>query len=226
MSYDNNDQQQDYDMTGLNALRETSGGGAGEWLDFKQGRGDTHVVRIVNILGVRAKAGYKGAIKKVLEMDLELFESNGQVFNPPKMVRTNPTAHWCKPITACIDTIAKEGGWDGNERTYAQYAANAYGRILRMTRNDNEASKVGRIDCENIGSANDYQNTSEDQPFDTKENESIDSHVINIRGASTLEELKIIFTEAYRSTRDAELIAQYTWEKDQMKIALDNGLAF
>jgi len=172
--------EENYDSTGYGSLDDVKApeGAGGHWLDFKQGRGDSAVVVLQDVIGVQQKQFRNSEPYQVLVMDIDVYERNGeaptdrdgQPLEPGTKFRTNPKSPWCLDIKAAINELAKRSGWDGSPDTFARHAPAHRNFLMRWTRNDN-AFRQGHIDVEILGAAPDTstntqpdQKTSEEKP--------------------------------------------------------------
>lgn len=214
-AYDQNEVQ--YESTGWGAMSDTKTS-SGEWLDFKQGRGDTHVLRILEIHGIRMKSFRGGRPNKHLEMTVELWESNGEKFNPPKTVKTNPRASWCNELRKEAERVASSAGWDGQPKTYGNYANTIGDYYIRVTRNDDVNTNRGHLTVQNLGHLDDQGDDT-----GTKPPANTNSHDIAILQAQTQDELRDVFGAAWQSTTDKAEREAFKALYEQQKEAIDSG---
>ena len=215
-------QSDEYTSTGWGAMSDTKSD-SGNWLDCKQGQGDTHVVRIIEVHGIRMKSFRGGRPNKHLEMSLELWESNGEKFDEPQIVKTNPRASWCGQIRKESERLAAEAGWDGDARTFGKYANEIGNYYLRLTRNDDPNTNRGYIDVENLGHIDDQgDDTGTAAPAATNN----DPHIAAINGAESEDDLRAAFSAAFTSTNDPAQRAAYKAAYDQQKALLSDNIPF
>jgi hypothetical protein len=174
--YDNT--EENYTNTGWGALDDVQRGSAGlAWLDFRQGRGDTADLRLLEIKGVRQKQFKSDPPYQVLEMKIEVHSRNGQPCAPTEHM-TNPKSAWCINIKKTINEIAKKHGWDGAPQSLGQYAEHVPSYLMKWTRNDDPKSRMGNIDVEIIRNINE-----EETPFDAPQDELLNKlHAANNLG--------------------------------------------
>jgi hypothetical protein len=149
---ENNDGNQpiEYQNAGWGALDDVRKGGNLPWLDFQQGRGDTAIVRLLEIKGTRQKSFKGGEPFQVLEMRVEVHERNGEQVKPEENL-CNPKSAWCIGIKKAVNEIAKNEGWDGDPATLGDYAEHVPFYTMRWTRNDDPQTRMGNIDVEVLG---------------------------------------------------------------------------
>lgn len=195
-----------YESTGWGSLSEARNQ-SGEWLDFKQGQGDSAVLRIVEVIGTRTKQFRNSKPRKVLEMSIEVFSHNSEEYNPPRMMRTNPNAAWCNEIRKEAESVAVTAGWDETPQTFHEYADEISNYWLRITRNDSTQTNRGHLDVENLGHVN---GTKQLDTVDTT-----DRHLDLINRSINPTELRKAFGEAWTSTKDED-------KRNTYKSAYDN----
>lgn len=204
----------EYEATGWDALEDTK---PSDWLDFKQGQGDTHVVTIDRILGTRMKSFRGAPPKKHLELECTLYSSNGVDFDPPRKVKTNPRASWCGQIRKVAEELARKHGWDGSRNSYGEYAAVLHRYYLRITRNDNPVTNAGKLDVEILGDI-DAEAGPEAPPTP-----GVANHFHAIENAGTIEDLQIAFRKAWTSTTNVGSRDEFKAAYESRKHVLNNG---
>ncbi|QDP55280.1 MAG: hypothetical protein Unbinned400contig1002_10 [Prokaryotic dsDNA virus sp.] len=174
----------EYKTSGWDAINDVRKGGGLPWLDFKQGRGDTAMLRLLEIKGTRQKSYKGGEPYQVLEMRVEVHERNGMEIAPEEHM-CNPKSAWCIGIKKAINEIAEREGWDGNPGNLGNYAEHVPFYKMRWTRNDDPNTRMGNIDVQILGR---IDSKEEDVPFHTEEDQAFEA----IAAATSVDELDAI----------------------------------
>lgn len=218
MTEENNNDPIEYDSSGWDALDTVRKGGSLPWLDFQQGRGDTAVVRLLEIKGTRQKSYRGGDPYQVLEMRVEVHERNGETIKP-EIHMTNPKSSWCIDIKRAVNEIAKKEGWDGSPETLGKYAEHVPFYLMRWTRNDDGVTRMGNIDVD----LQDRIDSPLDVPFHEEEDHT--DFFNALKTANNLEELDTTIKLGWKALPQAERIkAKKAYETKKAELeAIDLG---